>query len=214
MRKSLKLGLTITFAVFLIFLIIVQYVSNNINFLMPLMFFSNHETIKSYALEKILIISTKEDIVPKIIKEFEDGNHVELNSIYLILLGVIGDKRALPTLSSAYVRCQDNSNISKCITIQYGSITAMGLIGDENYFPFINTILINYDTHHTQVRRQIYARSLYFITGKQVEYINDDGAKRRFDLWESIVTARKIIEATQTRKRTVDEMSALYKSVF
>lgn len=180
---------------------------------MPLMLFGNSQKIESYALNRIFTISTKKDIVPKIIKEFEDGNHAELNAYYLVILGAIGDKRALPVLTSAYVRCQNNSNNPKCITIQYGSIAAMGLIGDENYLPFIDTILENYDNHHTQVRRQIYARSLYLITGKQYEYINDDGEKRRLDLWDSIVKARRIIDATKARKRTVDEMIALYRSV-
>lgn len=213
MKKKAKIASLIISVLFLFTILFAYYLLNNEDFLLNLMISQNSKKAKSYAFERVLKISKKKDVVKLIVKNLEEGTNKKFNSYYILLLGVIGDDRALSTLYSLYVECQDNTNDPPCITKQYFSVTSLGLLGDENALKFLETILNNYDKHSTQVRRQIFARSLYFLTGKQYNYINDDGVERKFELWNSLIEAREVIEKSKNRVRTINEMMILYNAI-
>jgi len=213
MKKKVKVASVVIFGLLFFTSLFAYYLLNNEDFLLTLLISQNSKKVKSYAFERVLKISKKKDIVKLFIKNLDEGNNKKYNAYYILILGVIGDNRALSTLYSLYVECQDNPNDPQCITKQYFSVTSLGLIGDDNAIKFLETILKNYDRHSTQVRRQIFARSLYFITGKQYNYINDDGVERKFELWNSLIKAREVIKASKNRSRTIQEMMILYNAV-
>lgn len=196
-----------------LFLVVISFLLvRNEAFLMGVLQNKNNSKLNYYAVERLLKVASKDSLVDSILADLNEGVHQERTSSYLTLLGIIGDRRALPTVIALYTKCQNQLENMHCKTIQNYSVMSMGLIGDEEYKFFLDVILKNYDNHKTHVDRQDFAIALYLMSGKEYEYRNDDGVTRELKIWERLETARSIIVKSNQRDRTVEEMVSLYKT--
>jgi hypothetical protein len=163
------------------------------------------------SIDRIYKISEKKKVGEKFIRHLTEGENQHLQNCYIRILGVIGEEGAISCFMNAYVKYQHNKNFKSTL---YAIINSMGLIGNEDVVPLLETLLKKYDEHHVQVPGGLIAHSLYLITGKSYYFTSSSGVKEKLYLSEERIEARKIIEASRERKRTFEEMVTLDKLIY
>ena len=158
--------------------------------------------------ERIYSIAERKNISKEILQHLEDDKNKHLHNLYIKTLGVIGEYYSATYLIKAYARYQDDEK--HALTVWY-IISCMGMLGNNDAVPLLETLLKNYDKHKMQVTRYSLARSLYLITGEQYNYVNDSGEKTKLCLTNELKSVRKVIVNSKGRKRTCEEMITLDK---
>jgi hypothetical protein len=87
----------------------------------------------------------------------------------------------------------------------------MGQIGDEDFVPFLETLVRDYDKLRVQATKYSILRSLYLITGNRYSYFNSSGRKSELEVTEELIDARRVIMNSKGRKRSIQEMLVLEK---
>ncbi len=158
--------------------------------------------------ERIYQLAHKKNIGEKIKGWLEEGRNEHLHNIYIRTLGVIGEYYSLSALIKAYSKYQHNtSRRSTVICI----IDSMGLLGNQDSVPLLETLLRDYDQLDVQASRYAIARALYLITGRRYSFVNRQEEHSKLHLTSELKEARKAIVESMGRKRTFEEMIVLDK---
>ena len=160
------------------------------------------------AQERIYKTAERKDIGKDILKYLEDDKNTHLHNLYIKTLGIIGEYYSATYLIKAYAKYQNKERYA--VTIVY-IIASMGMLGNNDVVPLLETLLKNYDKHKMLVTRYSLARSLYLITGKRYNYVNSSGENTKLHLTNELKNARKVIEKSKGHRRTYDEMIVLDK---
>ena len=90
-------------------------------------------------------------------------------------------------------------------------IDAMGQIGNEDFVPFLEALIRNYDKLKVETTKYSIARSLYLITGKKYQYVNKSGVKTEIQVTNELIEARNVIIQSKERHRSLQEMLVVEK---
>ena len=161
-----------------------------------------------FVIERIYKISENKNIGDKILSYLEENKNKHLHNLYIQTLGIIGEYYSASFLLKAYSKYQHNMNHRSTLS---HIIDSMGLIGNEDLVPLLETLLKDHDELDVQVTKYSIARALYLITGKSYSYTNQSGERTQLHVTEELIKARRIIIDSKKRRRTLDEMIALEK---
>jgi hypothetical protein len=160
-----------------------------------------------FAIERIYKISQKKNFDNKITQYLENGKNSYLYDIYLRILGVVGSKESLYHIKNIYVKYQNDTNYKGTL---FYVIRSIGLIGDTEIVPFLETLLNKYKDLNVQVSESNIVSALYLITGDAKYYFtNSSGERQKLYLTSELIEARKVIEKSRNRDRTFEEMLIL-----
>ena len=163
-----------------------------------------------FVIERIYKLSEKKNISDKLINKLANGDNLYLHDIYIRLLGVLGKKESLYELEKIYIKYQKDKNYRARL---YYVIKSMGLIGNEEIVPLLETINLKYNELQVQVSGANIAAALYLITGSSGYYYDDIlNERQKLYLTEELIKAREVIVASKDRKRTFNEMVILDKT--
>jgi len=176
---------------------------NNESFLFVLASGLDRPSRTYYAvMERIYYLSKKRDIRGKILKSLEENDNS--NAPLLIhILGIIDGEVPSGILIAMYVKHQDDPE-NKALLGEI--VDCMGALGNEDFVPFLNRLLIDYKELNVPVTKYALLRALYLITGEA--YGSGGVGNREADLTitQELEDARKVIVATKRRARTLEEM--------
>jgi len=195
----------IIFAIILILVLIIKAaIFNSVDSLCVLASLSGRpSTLSNLFMDRIYEIAENKDISDILISRLKKSNKQALHGLYLRILGVIGEKKALNDFMFTYFKYQDE----KESLIISDVLNCIGLLGEEKVAIFLEKIinkkgqwvLLNY----------LIARSLYLLTGKKNSFINPKGEMQEFYTTNDLIKAREVILATRDRKRCFQEMIVL-----
>ena len=209
MNKTQKAILLLIIVIFIISFVFKIVVFDNPDVLFPLAAGLNIPSTLHYIVkERIYKISEKKNIGEQILKYLEEDKNKYLHNLYIQTIGITGEHYSAVYLIKTYVKYQNDRNNE--ITVSR-IIDSMGLIGNEDVVPLLETLLRNYDRHRMQVTRYAIARALYLLTDKIYDYINSSGEKTRLYLTDELKVARRVTMETKGRTRTFEEMIILDK---
>jgi len=165
---------------------------------------------KSYyfVIERIYKISETKNIGDKILGYLEGDKNKHLHNLYVKTLGIIGEYYSSTFLLKAYSKYQHDMNHRSTLS---QIINSMGLIGNEDLVPLLETLLKDHDKLDVQVTKYSIARALYFITGKSYSYTNQSGERTQLHVTDELAKARRVIVNSKKRRRTLDEILTLDK---
>ena len=161
-----------------------------------------------FIIERIYKIAEKRDIGKGLIQNINTGKNGSLHYQYIRVLGVIGENDAIPCLMKIYIDYQDiDSGAGR--TMRSSVINSLGLIGDGNVVPFLEKTLNKYpdETLNFEI-----AHALYLLTGERYD-VNWQGNKQEFVATKRTMYARKVILDTGWRKRKLEDMIILDKTL-
>jgi hypothetical protein len=140
-----------------------------------------------FATERIYKIADKKDIGKKLQEHLEKGHSEYLHNEYIKTLGIIGEYYSTATLIKAYSKYQHNTNRRSTVS---RIIDSMGLIGNEDVVPFLETLLKDYDELDVQATSYAIARALYLTTGRKYSYISPSGESGTLYLTDELIGAK------------------------
>ena len=158
--------------------------------------------------ERIYKLDETKNIGKVILQNLEEDKNKHLHNLYIKTLGVVGEYYSASYLLKAYVSYQNDEQHAN--TVWY-IINSIGMLGNKDVVPILETLLKNYDRHKMQVTRYSLVRSLYLITGERYDYINAAGEKTKIVLTNELKSARQVIVNSKGRKRTYEEIIILDK---
>ena len=145
MKKIQKAILLLIIVIFIISFVFKIVVFDNTDILFPLAAGLDIPSRLHYIVkERIYKISEKKNVGEQILKYLEEDKNKYLHNLYIQTIGIIGEHYSAVYLIKAYVRYQDDRNNE--ITVSR-IIDSMGLIGNEDVVPLLETLLRNYDRH-------------------------------------------------------------------
>jgi len=160
-----------------------------------------------FVIEKIYKLSTSKEIGEKFLRYLKDNKNGNLHGLYIRILGVIGDNKAIPILKKYYIKHQHSR--TKKLELYY-TVKSMGLIGDKETIFFLKNLLQTTVESNAQVDASTISVALYLITGDDnYQFVNSVGKTQRLHLTKGLIEARKAIISSKGRKRTTQEMIAL-----
>jgi hypothetical protein len=184
------------------------YVYNNTIFLLTVAWASDIPSqLNFWARDRIYQKCQDVRVVNSIVDDFKSNRLPYLNDIYILVLGVIGDKKASDYIVRELVAAIDNNNYG---TVAY-CIDSLGLLGDANVHPLLIRLMDNYESYKLPLPKYVLFRSIYLISGNIDEYPNSNEKPSGFAPNDELVFARKIILSSNDRYRTLDEMHTLDK---
>lgn len=157
-------------------------------------------------LNRIYKLSENKNFNKTLIEYIQNDKNTHLHKRYARILGVLGEKDALPTLKAALLKYSHNKNYK--ITADY-IVTSLGLIGNHKIVPLLVRFLSK--EKNSQVSQATLASALFLATGEKYFYINSFGKRQKYLPTRSEVHARKIIIDSRKRKRTYKEKILLDK---
>jgi len=165
---------------------------------------------KSYYffIERIYRLSAKNKVGDKIWGYIDNNKNAHLHNLYFQVLGITGAEIPTGSLIKLYSLYQHDMNRRSTVS---KIIDAMGLLGNEDFVPFLEILLTDYDKLQVQATKYAILRSLYLITGKRYAYINDLGQRSKLRVTDELIEARNVIEKTTGRSRNIQEMLILDK---
>jgi hypothetical protein len=158
--------------------------------------------------ERIYNLSERKKVRDKIREHLERNNNDHLHNLYIQVLGITGDSSSSGILIKLYSLYQQDMNRRSTVS---RIIDAMGQIGDEDFVPFLETLVRDYDKLRVQATKYSILRSLYLITGNRYSYFNSSGRKSELEVTEELIDARRVIMNSKGRKRSIQEMLVLEK---
>ncbi len=158
--------------------------------------------------KNIYAISSKSNLSEKLLRNLEKDRNKHIHDLYIHTLGVIGEYKAIPYLIKAYAEYQNESNRRYMI---YRIILSLGMIGNEDSIPFLETLLRDYEKLQPKIEGYCIARALYLCTGDIYKYTGLSGEKTILYVGPKLSTARSIITTSKGRSRTIEEMITLGK---
>lgn len=209
MQKKKKAIIIFTISLLFVGLIFTFSILKNINALFLISEGLDRPSKAYYILiERIYRLSSKKKAGDKIWGYVEGNKNAHLHNLYIQVLGITGAYIPTGSLIKLYSICQHDidrrSTASKIID-------AMGLLGNEDFVPFLETLLRDYDKLKVQATKYAIVRSLYLITGNRYTYLNDLAQKSKLQVTDELTEARNVIKITKGRSRTIQEMLVLDK---
>ena len=120
------------------FIVIMVCILNSVDFLCMIAEGSNEpSSLHNFAIERIYKIAEKKEIGEKLIKNIKKNKKENLHTLYIRILGVIGEEATLPCLMEIYIKHQEETKSIKV----YNVIKSLGLLGKEEVVPFLERIL-------------------------------------------------------------------------
>jgi len=157
-------------------------------------------------IERIYRLSEKKRVRAEIWEDLESNKNPNLDNLYIQVLGITGAHIPTGSLIKLYSLNQHDMNRRSTVS---RIIDAMGLLGNEDFVPFLETLLTDYDKLSPQATRYAITRSLYLITGNRYTYLADSGQKSRLQLTNELIEARNVVENTKERGRNMKDMLVL-----
>jgi len=206
MQKNKKAIIVIS-SVFFAGLIIVFIISRSVNALFLIAEGLDRPSRAYYILmERIYRLSSNKKIADEIWGYIENNKNAHLHNLYIHVLGITNADIPTGSLIKLYSQCQHDMNRRSTVS---KIIDAMGLLGNERFVPFLETLLRDHDKLQVQATKYAIVRSLYLITGNRYAYINDLGKETRLQVSEELSEARNVIADTKGRSRNIREMLVL-----
>jgi hypothetical protein len=160
-----------------------------------------------FVIDRIYKLSQEQNVSKRFIDNLANGKNRFLHDIYIRALGVVGDTRALYELERLYTKYQHYGDYRATL---YYAVRSMGLIGNPEIVPFLETLLSKYNDLQVQVSESNIVTALYLITGRtDYHFSNGSGERQRLFLTKSLVEARNVIVSSKDRQRTLNEMIML-----
>ena len=209
MQKKKKTIIIFTISLFFAGLILIFSILKNVNALFLIAEGLDRPSKAYYILiERIYRLSAKKKVRDKIFGYIESNKNAHLHDLYIQVLGITGSDIPPGSLIKLYSLCQHEMNRRSTV---YRIIDAMGLLGNEDFVPFLETLLRDYDKLKVQATKYAIVRSLYLITGNRYAYINDLGQKSKLKITDELIKARNVVANTKDRSRNIQEMLVLDK---
>ena len=201
MTKNVKIILVLSAITILVFLGVKKTTYDNEDFLISMAEgFDVPSKPYYFLIERIYKIAASRDIATEITQNLQSGRKEHLHNLYLRILGVIGKPPSPDILLEQYARYEnDPAGVARLRHL----IETMGLSGDTEYIAFLKSLLDRTDQKNSDTRYLI-ARSLYLITGEKYRANEEE-----LHISPELAEARKVIVASQNRKRTFREMVVL-----
>ncbi|MDH4271142.1 MAG: hypothetical protein OEW18_04110 [Candidatus Aminicenantes bacterium] len=200
----MKKILIIFFIIMIFILVVIASISNNVDALCTLSgAFGTQSCLGKYFIERIYKIAEKKDISDIFIDNLKNDNKRALHFLYLRIIGVIGEKKALNDFTSIYIEHQDEKESIELFFV----LDCIGLLGEEKAVIFLEKI-INKKGQWADLNYLI-SKSLYLLTGKKYDIINPEGEMEKFYVTDELIKAREVMLASKDRKRTFREMVIL-----
>lgn len=155
--------------------------------------------------EKIFKKITINDMA-KIANDIYDNKSINLHELYIYTLGIFGYDDPKGYYTKLMTKYNDNNENISIINNIYLS---MGMSGGGEYIDILKESLEKQDNINIAYRRYLIALSMYLLTGKSCLYINPQGEKESFKIQNYMVNAREVINNSNNRIRTFDEMITL-----
>lgn len=160
-----------------------------------------------FSTERIYKILSKSKC-DEIVNFVSEGKNEYLHDLYIHSLGVTGCVDSSAYLLDLYVTVQhDRNKKSTCNNI----VNSMGLSGNSDYVSFLEVLLKDHEKLSVQPSRYSIARALYLLTGKQYQLVSAMQSREELIVTEELAQARGVIESSQSRERTFEEMVTLDK---
>jgi hypothetical protein len=163
-------------------------------------------SLYNIVIKRIYYLYEKDDLSEKIKNHLEQDRNVQLNNLYIQVLGIGGASSSAAIFIKEYSRWQHDTNHLSTIN---RIVDAMGLIANDDLIPFLETLLQDHDKLNVQATKYSIVRSLYLLTGKKYTYINYSGRKTELQVTEELTEARSVIVNSKGRKRSLEEMLLL-----
>ncbi|EAT16537.1 HEAT repeat domain-containing protein [Desulfuromonas acetoxidans] len=189
--------------IFVAFFILYCFAINSIKFLcVSSEILGSNSSFGGYLISRIYLEDNRNKVFNEVNKLVLDDKYGFVEDVFIRVLGVVGDDRAIPLLMNIYIKNQEKEKLRyKNISI----ITSIGLIGDDKVIPFLEKIL-----NKKQSKNRYYAaRSLFLLTGEEVNYLNKAGTYQNFYPSPRDKEARSVILQSKERRRGYDEMMSL-----
>jgi hypothetical protein len=157
--------------------------------------------------ERIYYLSKNDSEIDRVINDLESGKNEFLHKLYIRTIGIVGgDKRDLYNyvIMKSYIKNQSNKNRS---SIVYAAIDSLGFIANTSTTKILERLTENYENHNMVILKYPVARALYLATG-DINMVREISSMDFIETSE-LKIARKVLENSKGRYRTVEEMLLL-----
>lgn len=197
----------ITAIFFLVLCILIKlFLFDNFNFLVTISEGLDKPSPQyNFFVNRIYNLTQSKKIDKIIIDSLSSGKQKNLHLRFYRFLGVIGGDQAYPTLKKQY-EIKNDSKQENNINNFY-IISSIGLTGDPDSVNFLENLL----QKEKAIPGALVAQSLFLVTGKKYNFLNQGGDIEEFFADQDLLKMREVISNSSGRKRNPDELRLLDK---
>jgi len=157
--------------------------------------------------KRIYSLSRNKSEIDRILSELESGKNEYLHTLYIRTIGIVGgEKRDLYNyvIVKTYTKYQSDKNKSSIVC---AAIDSLGFIANRSTIKILEELVENYDNYNMIVAKYPVARALYLSTGN-IRMVREKSSMDFIETSE-LKIARKVLERSKGRYRTIEEMLLL-----
>ena len=209
MKINKKAIILIFVSVCFVGIILTIAISSNVNALF-LIAEGLEKPSKAYysVIQRIYRLSANKKTGDEIWSYVESNKNANLIDLYIKVLAITNAEIASGNLIKLYSLCQQNAERRSTVSI---IIDSMGLLGNDDFIPFLETLLRDYDKLKVQATKYAIARALYLITGNKYAYDRNPQETTKLQVTKELIEARDLILVSKGRYRSIQEMLVLDK---